>query len=61
MFTDYLNHLRIDAAMRLIIDTDDTINVIGKKVGYEDSNYFYKLFKKYVGVYPNSFKQQNRK
>lgn len=60
IFTDYLNNLRLEKAKQLILNTSDSINVIGEKVGYEDSNYFYKLFKKYVGVYPTRFKQQNQ-
>lgn len=56
IFTDYLNKLRVENAKRLLLNTQSTASEISKKVGYNDSNYFYKIFKKYTGVFPSEFR-----
>jgi len=33
------------------------INHIALSVGYEDVSYFYKVFKKYFGISPNSLRE----
>ncbi len=54
-FTIWLNKLRIEKAIELMKTTDLTIREIALKTGYVNSNYFYKLFKKYMGVNPGEY------
>lgn len=54
-FTVWLNKLRIEKAIELMKTTDLTIREIALKIGYVNSNYFYKLFKKYMGVNPGEY------
>lgn len=54
-FTVWLNKLRIEKAMELMKTTDLTVRDIALKTGYVNSNYFYKLFKKYMGVNPGEY------
>jgi two-component system, response regulator YesN len=56
LFSDYLNDYRIDKAKELLNTTNMKASEIAKKVGYNDSNYFYKVFKKYTGLYPSEYK-----
>ena len=56
MFTDYLNNIRITKAKELMIKTSLKSNEIAIRVGYTNSNYFYRVFKKYTGEYPSEFK-----
>ena len=56
MFTDYLNNIRITEAKELMIKTSLKSNEIAIRVGYTNSNYFYRVFKKYTGEYPSDFK-----
>ena len=53
-FTAYLTEYRIKKAKELLTDTNNSIKDISRMVGYEDSNYFAKIFKRIVGE--NTFK-----
>lgn len=55
-FITYVNNLRIDKALVLLKNTDVSIKEIAYKVGYNNLNYFYKVFKKNIGITPNIFK-----
>jgi len=55
-FSSYLNGLRIKNAADLLKETDISIKEACYKVGYNNLNYFYKMFKKYLGVTPNVYK-----
>ncbi|MDD9267188.1 response regulator [Paenibacillus sp. GCM10023248] len=55
-FTGYLNKIRIDKAKALLANSSCKINEVSRQVGYWEPSYFYKQFKKYVGVTPAEFK-----
>jgi YesN/AraC family two-component response regulator len=55
-FSAYLNGLRIKNAAALLKETDLSIKEVCYKVGYNNLNYFYKVFKKCVGATPNVYK-----
>ncbi len=55
-FNEYLHHLRMEEAKRLIRRTDLKISEIAKKVGYNDPNYFSAKFEKHIGVTPSAYK-----
>jgi two-component system response regulator YesN len=55
-FTEYVNKFRIEQAKLLLRTTTLKIHEISKQVGYWDSGYFYKQFKKYVGITPADYK-----
>jgi two-component system response regulator YesN len=54
-FTTWLNRMRIQKAVELMKTTDLTIREVALKTGYVNSNYFYKLFRKYMDVSPGEF------
>lgn len=56
LFTDYLNQVRNEKAKELLLNTNLKINEIAKMVGYEDASYFYRKFKDYFGLSPNSLR-----
>ncbi|CAM3512507.1 response regulator transcription factor [Paenibacillus lupini] len=56
-FTDYLNKFRIDKAKELLADSRLKVNEIARQVGYWETGYFYKQFKKHVGMVPGDFKE----
>ncbi len=55
-FSNYLMKVRIDAAKSLLSDTDLAIKEIVKKVGFEDYNYFNRIFKRMEGIPPAQFR-----
>ena len=54
---DYLTRVRINKSIQLLKETDLHIKTISKKVGYRDSNYFSKVFKKVMGKTPTEYRE----
>jgi two-component system response regulator YesN len=55
-FTEYINRYRIEKAKELLKTTHLKVHVIAKDVGYWEVGYFYKQFKKYVGISPTDYR-----
>ncbi|MGL4572434.1 MAG: response regulator transcription factor [Clostridium sp.] len=56
-FSEYLNKTKNMKAKDLILETNMKINDIAKEVGYTDTSYFYRKFKKYYGVCPSTLRE----
>jgi two-component system, response regulator YesN len=56
VFSDYINQLRIEKAKIMLKESHLKAGEIGKRVGYTDPTYFYKQFKKYVGLTPTEWR-----
>jgi len=55
--TDYLNILRLEKAKQLLVETMLPIRKIAEIAGYHNTNYFYTIFKRYIGVSPSEFRK----
>jgi two-component system response regulator YesN len=55
-FSEYVNKCRIDMAKELLSNGEMNVKEVCYKIGYNDPNYFSKVFKKYEGVSPVNFK-----
>jgi two-component system response regulator YesN len=55
-FNTYLDKVRIEKAKELL-QQGIKVNEAAKRVGYENVDYFYSKFKKYVGSSPSSYKK----
>ena len=58
-FKDLLMSARFDAAARLLSSTDMPIGDIINRVGYENSSFFHKEFKKRYGQTPNNYRKNH--
>ena len=56
-FVEYLRHVRIERAKYLLECTTEHTADISMKVGYNDSKYFYKVFKEHTGFTPCEYKR----
>jgi YesN/AraC family two-component response regulator len=56
--TEYLQHIRIDHAIKLLNTENISIQQIADACGFQDSNYFIRIFKKYKGISPNQYRKQ---
>ena len=53
----YLLELRIQKAMSLLEDENRSLTEIAQEVGFENSNYFSRYFKKTVGLTPSQYRK----
>ncbi|CAH1192729.1 HTH-type transcriptional activator RhaR [Paenibacillus allorhizoplanae] len=58
--SEYLTALRLEKAKELLVKTDDPARKIGENVGFENTNYFYVLFKKHVGMTPDHYRREHK-
>jgi len=58
---EYLLDLRIRKACELLQETELSISIISLSVGYEDTLYFSKLFRRKRGVSPSQYRIRHRK
>ncbi len=54
-FVDYVTRLRMEKAMSLLIQKRYSLKEISYMVGYNDPNYFSRVFKKHYQVAPSQF------
>jgi two-component system response regulator YesN len=55
-FSDYVNQYRIERATHLLLYSDKKTAEVASEVGYWDTSYFYRQFKKYAGVSPTELR-----
>ena len=55
---EYVNYVRICAALRLLASTDWVIADISKAAGFANANYFHKVFRDLVGIGPAALRKQ---
>ena len=55
-FTSYLAEYRVNEAKELLKQPTVNVKEIGKAVGYPDSNYFTKVFRRITGQSPSEYR-----
>lgn len=57
-FIDYLNRYRVNQAVLLLRGTELSIKEVSFKVGYQDPNYFSRIFRKIMGISPSDLEKR---
>lgn len=57
----FLNNTRMTLAVQLLLDKNEKLSSIVEKVGFNDTYYFSKTFKKNFGCKPSEFSKKNNK
>lgn len=57
---EHIKQLRINEAKRLLRDTSLSVTEISCKVGFNDYNYFCRVFKKIAGIPANKYRKQQQ-
>ena len=57
-FNSYVDQVRINHAIELLMDNKLKVYEIAERVGYKNVDYFHKKFKKYVGVSPAEYRNK---
>lgn len=58
---NYITEYRVQKAREYLETSDWSVVEIARKVGYEDNQYFFRVFKKYAGQTPLQYRQTFRK
>jgi len=59
-FHQYLDRIRIEKAKQFLMDGNWKVYQVSEKVGYTNHDYFYKKFKRNVGLSPKEFQKTYR-
>lgn len=57
--SQYLNHIRVERACRLLAETDIAIEEIAIASGFNNASYFFRVFKKQVGKLPMEWRKNH--
>ncbi|WP_206812532.1 PocR ligand-binding domain-containing protein [Paradesulfitobacterium ferrireducens] len=55
-FNDYLTRVRVEKAVELMKKPELSVEQVAKAVGYKNQSYFAKIFRRYIGVTPLTYK-----
>ncbi|WP_158081602.1 helix-turn-helix transcriptional regulator [Paenibacillus selenitireducens] len=58
-FRSYINHLRMNRAYSMIVNTDQSLSTIAMECGFQSIRSFNRVFKSVKGISPSSFRQHN--
>lgn len=56
-FNEYVNHLRIEEAKILLVETPFKVNEISEQVGFHEYKYFVEVFKKFSDMTPTIYRK----
>lgn len=56
--TGMVQKVRVENVCRLLCTTNLTIAQVARECGFEDMKFFYKVFKKHMGVLPSEYRKQ---
>ncbi len=56
----YITELRMKRSMELLENSDLSVVDIARKVGYDEGQYFFRVFKKYTGMTPLNYREGRR-
>lgn len=59
-FTDYLTDIRIEKSKEMLLKTQRSVKDISLEIGYNDPNYYSKIFKKLTGLTPSEFREMRQ-
>jgi AraC-like DNA-binding protein len=59
-FHDMVNDCRCRLAKRLLLESDERIEVIAERTGFSEPSTFYRAFKRWVGETPVQFRRRAR-
>ena len=60
IFGKAIQGVRIEKACELLRETDISVATVAKRVGFNSANYFYRVFKQWVGMTPTQYREECR-
>lgn len=59
-FVEYVNNQKVALAQEKLALTQDSVQQISNQIGFSQTSYFTKIFKRKTGLTPSDFRQRNR-
>ncbi len=56
----YIRKQRINHALKLLDETDESVSTIAYKVGFSDYGHFSRVFKQFIGISATDYRKKNR-
>ena len=56
---NFITGIRIKEAQEMLVSSNLSVADIAQKTGYEDGQYFFRVFKKYTGMTPLQYRENN--
>ena len=57
---EYLLSFRINQSIHLLINSNKTISEIAYSCGFQDASYYCRMFRKYIGISPQKYRNNNK-
>jgi transcriptional regulator GlxA family with amidase domain len=57
---EYATRLRLEEAKRLLLETNDTLEAIASRCGYENGSYLSRVFRSKIGMNASDFRHMNQ-
>jgi AraC-like DNA-binding protein len=58
-FVEYVNDIRLREAMKLLKQTDESVEEISYRIGFNHLTHFHRMFKKITGLTPAEYRRQS--
>lgn len=58
--SEFIRQLRLTTAARILLVTNDPVNLIALQVGFEDTNHFIRVFKQAFGLTPTQYRKNSQ-
>lgn len=59
-FSNYVNDIRINKSIPMLLQTDDNINEIAYRCGFNSNHYFNRIFRRRKGMSPGMFRRRKK-
>lgn len=59
-FHDYLANIRVSKSKSLLLETNLSVTKVGEMVGFSIHSTFFRIFKKYEGINPTQYRENNK-
>ena len=57
-FTEYLSAIRIEHAKKMLVESDEDMELVSQQTGFSSSSYFIRMFRENLGLTPGQYRKK---